>query len=84
MDLVQDRFRYSPCYIPQFQAALDNPDLFLNRVEESVQMLSQSIVSEKKFFSSMECLTILYNFYSDFVYKQFRLTIDQGFLLNEI
>ena len=84
IDLVQDRFRYSPCYIPQFQAVLDNPDLFLNKVEKSVHDLSQPIVSEKKFFSSMETLTVLCNLYSDFVYKPFRLTIDQGFLLNEI
>ena len=84
IDLVQDRFRYSPCYIPQFQAVLDNPELFLSCIEEAVRMLSQPIVSEKKFFSSMECLTILCNLYSDFIYTPFRLTIDQGFLLNEI
>ena len=83
IDLIKDRFRYSPCYIPQFQAVLDNPDLFLNRVEKSVQSLNQPIVSEEKFFSSMECLTILCNLYSDFIYKPFRLTIDQGFLHNE-
>ena len=84
IDLVKDRYRYSPCYIPQFQAVLDNPDLFLNRVENAIHELSQPIVSEQKFFSSMETLTILCNLYSDFVYTPFRLTIDQGFLLNEI
>ncbi|MFA5905652.1 MAG: hypothetical protein WC836_17100, partial [Desulfobacula sp.] len=83
IDLVKDRYRYSPCYIPQFQAVLNNPALFLNRVENSVHELSQPIVSEQIFFSSMECLTILCNLYSDFVYTPFRLTIDQGFLLNE-
>jgi len=83
MDLVADRFRYSPCYIPQFQAVLDNPDLFLGQIEKSLKLLRRPLISEQTFFCAMECLTILCNLYSDFKYAPFRLTIDQGFLLNE-
>jgi hypothetical protein len=83
IDLVQDRYGYAPCYIPQFQAVLENPDLFLSRIKKSVHKLSQPIICEQDFFCAMETLTILCNLYSDFVYPPFRLTIDQGFLLNE-
>ena len=83
MDLGADKFRHTPCYIPQSQAVLDNPDQFLDQIETSLKILSRPLVSEQKFFSSMEILTILCNIYSDFLYNPFRLTIDQGFLLNE-
>ena len=82
MDLVKDRYRYSPCYIPRFQAILDNPNLFLSQVKKALAGLSCPVVSEQKFFSAMKCMTVLCNLYSDFIYKPFRLTIDQGFLLD--
>ena len=83
IDLVSDRYKYSPCYVPQFRAVLDNPDLFFSQIERALHRLSRPVVSEQKFFSAMECLTVLCDLYSDFIYKPFRFTVDQGFLLNE-
>lgn len=83
INLASDRFCYSPCETPQFRAVLDNPELFLKQMEQALNRLDRPVLSEQKFFTAMESLTILCNMYSDFLYKPFRLTIDQGFLLNE-
>jgi len=54
LNLYPDRYCYLPCHIPQFQAVLDNPDLFLTCIEKSIRMLCQPIVSEPNFFSAID------------------------------
>jgi hypothetical protein len=81
---LQTRYRYTDCNVPGYVEVLENPDRFLDRVTKAPEILAAITVSEQSFFSAAETLTILCHLYSDFVYWPFRLTIDHGFLLNEV
>ena len=84
VNALQARYRYTDCNVPGYAEVLKNPDRFFDHVAKAPEILADITTSEQSFFSAAETLTILCNLYSDFVYRPFWLTIDHGFLLNEV
>lgn len=80
---LQSKYSYISCDIPQYDAVLENPKLFIDEVTLAPAKLTNLNTSPQNFFAAIETLSIACNLYSDFVYKPFKLTIDEGFLLDD-
>lgn len=83
LDRLQSKYLYQSCDIPQYDAVLRNPELFIKRVISAPTDLANHGTTPQKFFSALETLTVACNLYSDFIYKPHKLTVDDGFLLDD-
>lgn len=83
LERVQTKYCYTSCNIPQYEAVLQNPDLFIRKVSQAPTALANQGSTPYAFFSALETLTVLCNLYSEFVYSPFKLTVDDGFLLDD-
>lgn len=84
IDDLKANYRYTESNVPGYVEIMENPNRFITQVLKAPGTLVNMTTSERDFFSAAETLTVMCNLFSDFVYWPFRLTIDHGFLLNEV
>lgn len=68
---------------PQYRSITANPQEFLSRSLNAFRKICCPTCTEKSFFSHLETLNILCALYSDFEFAPFRLTVQDGFVLND-
>ncbi len=68
---------------PQLLSAINDPNRFIENVEKAKVFICDHGISQQAFFSYIETLTIVCELYNIFKYKNFTLTINDGFILNE-
>lgn len=67
---------------PQYKAIAANRELFIANVMEIPEKLSARDTSPLHFFNALETLNILCSLYSDFMYAPFKLSLQEGFVLD--
>ena len=69
--------------IPQYKAIYKSEDLFIKKIEKSLQCICDQSNTPEVFFDYLESLSILCKLYSDYVFYPYELTRQNGFVLNE-
>ncbi|CCO23721.1 radical SAM protein [Maridesulfovibrio hydrothermalis] len=69
--------------IPQFLAVVANKSKFISCVLDYRVSICDQGVEDRQFFNKLETLAILCELYSQFEFYPFKLSIQNGFLLNE-
>ena len=70
--------------IPQYRAILKDSDIFSNKVHNALQQICDQASRPEVFFDCLETLSILCKVYSDYVFYPYELTVQSGFILNEL
>lgn len=65
-------------------AALNNWEIFVKKVKEAIYISSFHDLDQKEFFSAIETLNIYCSLYSEYISYPFKLTLEDGFDVNEI
>jgi len=68
---------------PQFISVASNPSLFKSKIRQAAIYICDAAISPKDFFVMIETLSILCEIYSVFEFRPFRLTLQDGFQLND-
>ena len=68
---------------PQYRAILADPQQFFERAINAPVEICASSCTPKHFFSCLETMTILCQLYSDFETAPFRLSLEEGYLLDD-
>jgi len=83
VEMMKDIHSDFPPAIVQHEAIINNPDLFMEAVEHSLDILRCFGHSKEMHFSARETLAIVCNIFSEFQYAPFVLDIDSGFLMED-
>ena len=70
--------------IPQYKAILNGGDIFIRKVRNALQQICEQANTPEGFFDGLETLSILCKLYSDYIFYPYELTIQNGFILNEL
>ncbi len=66
-------------YSPQYIAIKGNASIFIKQIELAKSNICNPNISEKEFYCYLETLSIVCKIYSEYVFNPFRLTIQNGF-----
>lgn len=72
-----------PWQRPQYRAILADPQQFLERAVNAPVEICSSSCTPRRFFSCLETMTILCQLYSDFETAPFRLSLENGYQLDD-
>lgn len=78
-----DWYSYADIKRPQYSAIIQNPNYFIDIVTNAPKSIANQKLNKEDFFSILEYMTILCNMYSEIEYNPFKLSIEEGFVLNE-
>ena len=70
--------------IPQFLGILANKETFIAKILDYRISICDQGIGSKQFFNRLETLAILCELYSRFEFSPFQLSLQNGFLLNEV
>lgn len=70
--------------LPQFWGIVGDKDKFINNALDCRVAVCDQGIGQRYFFSKLETLSILCELYSRFEFSPFRLTVQDGFVLNEV
>lgn len=68
----------------KFKAVLSNPDLFKRNIENALYYSSFHDLNVREFYSHLESLSIYCQLYSEYISYPHRLTLEDGFVVNEV
>lgn len=81
IDKLKSNSHANQWQIPQYRSITANPQEFLKRATQAPIKICSPSCTPREFFSHLETLTILCKLYSDFEFAPFRLTPQDGFLV---
>lgn len=68
----------------KYKAVANNPKCFVKNIRNALFITSYHDLSMKEFFSALESLTIYCELYSEYISYPHKLTIEDGFRVNEV
>ncbi len=83
INTLRDNIHTNLWSLPQYRSILANPEKFIELALKAPQEVCSPSCTPRRFFSCLETMTILCRLYSDFELAPFRLTLQDGFQLND-
>jgi hypothetical protein len=84
IDILENNMVGEEYQVPQFLAILADKDSFISRCTDHSTSVCDNNLSDRDFFGKLETLAILCQLYSKFEFHPFELSLQNGFLLNEV
>jgi hypothetical protein len=84
IDTLEDNMHGEEYEVPQFLAILADKKRFISRCIDHSTSVCDNGLSDREFFEKLETLSILCLLYSRFEFHPFELSLQSGFLLNEV